>query len=197
MHQTKSSTVFRPLVVPPHLEFLAPPEINYNFISLSLFQIAITASLSFLSALLPPPPLTSLHFPLFHHLQPSGPFLHLLPLHDSIPTLTFIPLHASAPLVFLTFYSTFILPLFTFSTLLSPLILFHSFTPSRFHFLLPGTTSFLPPLNSLRDSLSSPLFPPPLCFDFSVLFYRFHPLMLLSSLPPTPLFLPQCQYRRV
>lgn len=149
MHQTKSSTVFRPLVVPPHLEFLAPPEINYNFISLSLFQIAITASLSLLSALLPPPPLTSLHFPLFYHLQPLGPFLRLLPLHDSIPTLTFIPLHprlclrsTRTPHLLFNLYSTFVHLFYsTFAShSLSQLYTFlFPFPPPRDH-IFPSTT---------------------------------------------------------
>lgn len=198
MHQTTASTVFRPVVAPPHLEFLAPPEINYNFISLSLFQIAITASLSLLS---PPPPCLLLlllcSFPfsiVFHRLVPSPTFSHSTTLSPLSPLFYLILISASTALVFLIFPSPFILPLLSFSTLIS------SLNPNP-RFLLPSIFSLLwRHFFFSHSALCGVLFLHTFFFLLCTLNYLhrsplFYLLTLLSSF--FPLLQPQCQSRLV
>lgn len=108
---------------------------SITILSLSLFEIAITASLSLLfsSASSASPPV-SLLFPPFPRLPPYCPFPRLPPcLYPALTfILTYLSSSTSTALVFFIFHSTFILPFllyFHLSFSFLPACLFAFFSP--------------------------------------------------------------------
>lgn len=183
MHQTKARTVFRPVIAPPHLEFLAPPENQLQFyLSLFLFPIAISASLFPLSS--PPHCFLVLFlclFPLFCRLLLPPPSPHL---HVSIPALTsilpdlrlYLYCTCISHLPFNLYFTFALLSCFHLSLALSSRPFPHSYEDiflspvylfARFSFFTPLSSSF-----KFATSLSSVL-------PFTA------PLMFYSSIPPT------------
>lgn len=158
MHQTKSSTVFGPLVVPPHLEFLAPPEINYNFISLSISDCYHCLPFT---PLCPPPPFSSYFSPLSPF--PSSSTVGSFPPPTPTPRLypqSHLYSTTSSPLPPLHLHSSpFIQPLFY---LCSPFLLYFrlSFSFTALHLPVSISSSPGPHLSFHHSTLCGILFLP-------------------------------------